>query len=311
MPQHIQLFKGTDTLSQLPVRADLTQPAVWPGDSTWIQPDYSWQYFNLDSAIVKTSISDRPQEMDRIGFQFVPSLFEHSSLKAEWQEPVKVEQNNLLNIVLSVLFLSALVLAVMLKLNAAPKITQLIKSSFRPNNFRRFVEEYQPGWMPPVFTAYLLSLLIFSGIIIARVFPLLQFSDWSKIGISFLLMLTVIVVPLIRSLVLAVWGWIFSTRQLAMFHVQFSYVTQLFAAVFLTPFFLNYTLNLGLDNWLNTSVMMAGLGCIWLYQLVRIWMQGSSPGLFSVFYLFVYLCTLEIVPLLLLFRLMGLPAGVE
>ena len=311
MPQHIQLFKGTDTLSQLPVRADLTQPAVWPGDSVWTQPDYSWQYFNLDSAIVKTSVYDRPKENDSTAFQFVPSLFEHSSLHAKWQEPLKVEQNNLLNTILGVLFLAALVMAVMLKLNAAPKITQLINSSFRPNNFRRFVEEYQPGWMPPVFTAYLLSLLVFSGIIIAWVFPLLPFSDWAKIGICFLLILAVIIVPLIRSLVLAVWGWIFSTRQLAMFHVQFSYVILLFAAVFLTPFFLNHALNLGLDQWLNPAVMFIGLGCIWLYQLARIWMQGSSPGLFSVFYLFVYLCTLEIIPLLLIVRLMGQPAGVE
>lgn len=284
---------------------------VWPGDSAWIQTDYSWHYFNLDSAIVRTSISNRPHENDSIGFHFVPSLFENSSLQAEWQEPVKVEQNNLLNTLLGVLFLAALVMAVMLKLNAAPKVTQLINSSFRPNNFRRFVEEYQPGWMPPVFTAYLLSLLVFSGIIIVWVFPLLQFSEWAKIGISFLLILAVIVVPLIRSLVLAVWGWIFSTRQLTMFHVQFSYVTLLFAAAFLTPFFLNYALNLGLDQWLNPAVMFIGLSCIWLYQLVRIWMQGSSPGIFSVFYLFVYLCTLEIVPLLLIVRLMSQPAGVE
>ncbi len=311
MPQHIQLFKGIDTLSQLPVRVDLTQPAVWPGDSTWIQPDYSWQYFNLDSAIVKTSIYYRQQKNDSTGFQFVPSLFEHSTLQAEWQEPLKVEHNKLLNTILSVLFLLILVMAVLLKLNSGSKITQLIKSSFRPNNFRRFVEEYQPGLMPPVFTAYLLSLLVISSIIITRVFPLLQLSDWAKMGISLLLVLAIIVVPLIRSIVLAVWGWIFSTRQLAMFHVQFSYVTLLFAAVFLTPFFLNHTFHLGLDHWLTPAVMFIGLGCIWLYQLARIWMQGSSPGLFSVFYIFIYLCTLEIVPLLLIVRLISQLAGVE
>lgn len=303
MPQHIQLYKGTDSLSQLPVRVDLTQPAEWLNDFSWIQADDSWQYFNLDSAIARTSGNGQTHENERVGFQFVPSLFETSLLKAEWREPMKIEQNNLLNTVLSVLFLAALVLAVILKLNAAPKISQLINSSFRPNNFRRFVEEYQPGWMPPVFTAYLLSLLVFSGIIIAWVFPLLQLSDRVKIGISFLFILAVVILPIIRSFILAIWGWIFSTRQLAMFHVQFSYVTLLYSGIFLTPFFLNYALNLGLEHWLSPAVMYIGLGCIWLYQLARIWMQGSSPDLFSVFYLFIYLCTLEIVPLLLIVKL--------
>jgi len=311
VPQHIQLIKGTDTLGKLPVRVDLTQPVVWPVDSAWIQPKYSWQYFNLDSAIIRTSALYKSQKNNNNGFQFVPSLFEHSTLQAEWKYPVKIKQNYLQDTVLSVLFLIILVMAVILKLNAASKITQLITSSFRPNNFRRFVEEYHPGWMPPVFTAYLLSLLVISGIIIAWVFPLLPFSDWANIGISFLLVVAVIVIPLIRSLVLAVWGWIFSTRQLALFHVQFSYVTLLFAAIFLTPFFLNYALNLGLDQWLTPVVMFIGLGCIWLYQLVRVWLQGSLPGFFSVFYLFIYLCTLEIIPLLLIVRLIGHPAGVE
>lgn len=305
MPQHIQLYKGTDSLSQIPVRVDLTQPAVWLNDSTRIHSVNSWQYFNLDSAIARTSGNKQSHDSDHVGIQFVPSLFKTSSLQAEWIEPLKIEHINLLNVIHSVLLLIALVMAVILKLNAAPKITQLINSSFRPNNFRRFVEEYQPGWMPPVFTAYLLSLLVFSGIIIDWIFPLIQLSDWTKIGISFLVILGVVILPLLRTIVLAVWGWIFSTRQLAMFHVQFSYVTLMYSAIFLTPFFLNHTLKLGFDNLLTPFVLIIGLGCIWLYQLIRIWMQGKEGAmdLFSVFYLFIYLCTFEIVPLLLIVKL--------
>lgn len=311
MPQNIQLYQASDTFNQLPVGVDLTQPKVWPVDSSWQVSNSSWVYFDLDSAIQRTAFNPNNQLADTSVINFVSSLFNNSAWKAPWVEPLVVEQNNVLSIFLGILLIISLILIVIIKLNAAPKISQLITSSFRPNNFRRFVEEYQPGWMPPVFTAYLLSLIIISGVIISQVFPLLPFSDGVKIGISIALILLMVFIPLLRSFIIAVWGWIFSTRQLAMFHVQFSYVTQLFAAAFLIPFFLNDALKLGFESLMHPLILGIGLGGIWVYQLARIWMQGISPGLFSIFYLFVYLCTLEIVPLLLIIRLIILFAKVE
>lgn len=311
MPQHIQLFQASDSVNQLPVGVDLTQPKVFPVDSVLDLPHSSWVYFDLDSAIQRTAFNPSVQSADTSVIHFVPSLFENSALKAIWDEPAIVEQNKVLSIFLGILLIISLVLIVLIKLNAAPKVFQLITSSFRPNNFRRFVEEYQPGWMPPVFTAYLLSLLIISGVIISQVFPLLRFSDIVKIGISIALVVLIVFLPLLRSSIIAFWGWIFSTRQLAMFHVQFSYVTQLFAAAFLTPFYLNHALNLGFESMMHPLILAIGLGGIWVYQLVRIWMHGSSLGLFSVFYLFVYLCTLEIVPLLLIIRFISFWVKVE
>ncbi len=311
MPQYIQLFKGPDTLNQLPVSVDITQPKVWTVDSSWELPHSSWVYFDLDSAIQRTAFNPINQSADTSVIRLVPSIFEKSKWKATWGEPLVVEQNNLLSYFLGTLVIISLVLIVLIKLNSASKISQLIRSSFRPKNFRRFIEEYQPGWMPPVFRAYLLSLIIISGVIISQVFPLLRFSYGVKIGVSIALILLIVLIPLLRSFIIAVWGWIFSTRQLAMFHVQFSYVTQLFAAAFLTPFFLNDALKLGIESSLYPIIIGVGLGGIWIYQLVRIWMQGSGSSLFSVFYLFVYLCTLEIVPLLLIIRLINLLVKVE
>ncbi|MCX7744376.1 MAG: DUF4271 domain-containing protein [Flavobacteriales bacterium] len=311
MPQHIQLYKSSDTLNQLPVSLDLTQPLISPVDSSWQVSNSSWMYFDLDAAIQRTSFVAGNQSANDSLIHYVPSLFEKSVWKALCFNPILVENNKVLSIFLGILLIISLTLIVIIKLNTANKISQLITSSFRPNNFRRFVEEYQPGWGPLVFTAYLLSSLIISAVIISRVFPFLGYSDGLKIGISSSLMLAIIFIPLLRSLIIAVWGWIFSTRQLAMFHVQFSYVTQLFVAIFLTPFFLNDALKLGLETWLHPLMIGVGLGGIWLYQLIRIWMHGNPNGLFSVFYLFVYLCTLEIVPLLLIIRLISIIAKVE
>lgn len=311
MPQYIQLYQASDTVIQLPVGVDLTRPKISLVDSIWDVSHSSWVYFDLDSAIQRTVFNSSNKLSDTSVIRFVPSLFENSKWKAPCLNPIVVQLDNVLPVFLGILLLISLILIVFIKLNSASKISQLIRSSFRPNNFRRFVEEYQPGWMPPVFTAYLLSLIIISGVIISQVFPMLHFSDGVKIGISIALIVLIVFLPLLRSSIIAVWGWIFSTRQLAMFHVQFSYVTQLFVAAFLTPFFLNGALELGFEFLMHPLIIGIGLGGIWIYQMVRIWMQGSSPGLFSVFYLFVYLCTLEIVPLLLIIRLISLLVKVE
>ncbi len=104
-----------------------------------------------------------------------------------------------------------------------------------------------------------------------------------------------------RTVVVDISGRIFQNTGISYFYLLNIFATDLFSGIFLLPalFFAFY-----LESLIILKIAVGLFILLVLLRLIRGVVIGSAPSRFSKFYLFLYLCTLEILPLIVIAKLL-------
>ena len=232
------------------------------------------------------------------------SMIQSTTFKSEISSPHVKQSSNTGKFFLSAWIIMLLITIVVIRLNSWMKFKEMVKSGLYHQPFRRFLTEYQPGWFPPVTSLYFACIFILSGYMLSVWLQDQTYSLTYMIVGSLVVFLISFTLPIIRTFMIYLWGWTFEHKSLSLYHAHISYLSLLAFSILVLPFFLDQTLSLGLTNYISGSSWILPALLVLIWQMVRIFMQANISSFFSGLYIFIYLCTLEIVPIVLIYKIL-------
>ncbi|MXV17579.1 DUF4271 domain-containing protein [Hufsiella ginkgonis] len=125
---------------------------------------------------------------------------------------------------------------------------------------------------------------------------------YSGIQLLILLSLSVIGLFTLKILLSLVLGYLFDVQRLAREYVSILYLTYFNAAILYLPLILAFSLTPGRFAQLYIYIAIALLVLIFIFQFLRAGINILSNYRFPKMYLFIYLCALEVCPLLILIK---------
>lgn len=275
------------------------RPSVFPGDDLLVKPVDFIHYLEVFDiqAYAKSDGSSRDSG------EWVPSAWKPMEYVAENADPVSADHDFAIPVGVSVSLIVGFVLLALMLANAGGAFWRYLKTMFsRPALEDYVVEEYR-GWLPP-------SFLLFSGLnVIMTAFTMAYMIDegvydepWVAAGDALLILLLLHLLPILRSLVIRLLGSIFRMNRYASAHIVVSYNSQALLGTLLLPLVLIYFY--GTEEWKNHILLASfiALIVILLYHLMRMFSLPGRKRFVYVVYNILYLCTLEIVPLLILYK---------
>lgn len=116
-----------------------------------------------------------------------------------------------------------------------------------------------------------------------------------------LIFIAYLVFILLKTLFLSVSGWYFRNSQTTFEYIHNTYLFTLLVTVVVIPFIYLITyLDFPEMKWIS----LGAVAMVFIYRFLRGLGIGLSDTKFSIFHLFLYLCTLEILPLLVIAKLL-------
>lgn len=275
------------------------RPPVFPGDDLLVKPADFIHYLKDFDAQAYAASSGGSVDTG----EWVLSAWHPVEYAAELDDPVLADHDPVIPVGVSVSLVVGFILLAMMLANAGSSFWRYLKTMFsRPALEDYVVEEYR-GWLPP-------SFLLFSGLnVIMTAFTMAYMIDagvydepWVAAGEAFLILALLHLLPILRSLVIRLLGSIFRMNRYASAHIVVSYNSQVLLGILLFPFVLVYFY--GTEEWKNNILLMSFivLIVILLYHLMRMFSLPGRKRFVYVVYNILYLCTLEIVPLLILYK---------
>lgn len=129
---------------------------------------------------------------------------------------------------------------------------------------------------------------------------------YSEIGLFFTIAALVLVLFIVKILITRGIGFIFGVQKLVRDYISILYLSYFNAAIIFLPLLL--VLSLAPTEYINVWVLVScvvGL-LVFAMQFLRASNTVLKSYQFSKFYLFIYLCTLEVGPILILIKLLGI-----
>lgn len=271
-------------------------------------------FFHVDSAIahlvrwdhVDTSIVHHIERKDTV---FTESIFriERPGGNVNYGDPVLPVYNKFqLGFSAVVLLLFFAVLSTIITTNKV-RVQRYFLSIFSTRKFKDYFAEEHPGIFPTTPIIYTLQGLV-AGTAIAiwlatksTLATTFQYAVFCSVVIAGFML-----IPLFRNILIMALGNVFMIQQEARKHVFISYLTHSFLAMLLLPIAVFQAVQLDfIYPWMD-SVVITCLAMAVGYQLVKLIQNTSLPNPGSFIYIFLYFCTLEILPLLLLYKVVTL-----
>jgi hypothetical protein len=185
------------------------------------------------------------------------------------------------------------------------KSGQYLLALFSHKQFMKFMTEEEPTWLPPM-PVFLISASVLIGGTATLVF--LQTGMFSHpllyVAAGTGLIAGMMVLPVLRSAAVEVLGAIFRIRDYTRLHANFSYQSLVFMALLLLPVFLAAALGWLPDLQWAARALVACFAMTLFYHFLRLLWQMRSERWIFLFYFFLYFCSLEILPLLLVYKVM-------
>lgn len=259
------------------------------------------EFYNLDTVMVrgKQAAEISPAQIPHLR----PSVFSITEHKGHAPDPVRSPVDPFSRSFTGSVLLLIFLLIVVLRWLAPRKAVQYLMAVFSQKSFQKFMAEEEPSWLPPM-PLLLGAVSLLTGAALSAVW--LDPSGFSSPFFYFLtgtgIILAAYLLPILRAAALRVLGGVLRIQDYSRLHINFSYLSQVLFAFLLVPVFLCYALGLGpRGTWMAMAVTAAFL-VVFFYHFFRLLWQFRSAGWFSVLNFFLYFCTLEIVPLLLLYK---------
>jgi hypothetical protein len=182
------------------------------------------------------------------------------------------------------------------------RISHLFKAFLLPHFTNQFIREgniMREFFIYPALLTYFISI---SFLISTALHYFLHFNfGFSQ---SLLISLFVLFFFIFRILIIKFIGWVFRTSREAFEYMINNMIFSIVSGVFLFPlvFFMNFSSHFISEILLY--LIMIIIGIIFIYRTIRGLMIGLSSERYSLYYLFLYLCTVEILPLYISVKLL-------
>lgn len=199
-------------------------------------------------------------------------------------------------------FLISLVLAVIFSFKNNKRISQLFKAFLAPHFTNQLIRE---GNILREFFIYPLLLLYFTSLSLL-ISKLINIFISYEVGIyqGLIVFLGLVIFFLLKIILINILGAVFHTNKETFEYLTNYIVFSIVFGVFLFPlvFFLIYITPL-FSIWL-TYIILVIFGLIYLYRTIRGLLIGLNSERYNLYYLFLYLCTVEILPLCISVKLL-------
>jgi len=177
---------------------------------------------------------------------------------------------------------------------------QIFNAFIRPRNLSILIREgniLKERITPPLILLHMLSFSLFFYLIINAMFPGEAFSPG---GLRLFLMISGAYALFygLRFLAVQILGWIFATREPTTAYLVNSLVMDEVLGVFLLPVCLILLVSNQPAGGAFMLIALIIFALVLLYRFIRNFLVGLSNLKFSWLYLFLYLCTVEILPVL-------------
>lgn len=185
---------------------------------------------------------------------------------------------------------------------AGKRLRQVIKSFFAERNMNILIREgniFTERISIALIIIYLISISLFCYLILVRLLPFEEL-PYQGFRLFALVLLVILVAWVLKNVILTLTGIIFRNQLLLSEYILMNFVFSVNLGIFLIPFII-LTVYLPSDE-----VLYAAIG-LWLiafiYRTFRQFFTGLEYTKFSYVNRFLYLCTFEIVPILVLTKL--------
>lgn len=209
------------------------------------------------------------------------------------------------------LMVSALVLLILFSSLAIIFTTsrnRLIKyflSIFNKRKFKEYFVEERPRIWPTTPIVYLLQSMLVGSVLSAWLLSQITVKNSEVIvGVALLVMVAYALVPLVRNGLIMFLGNIFLIQQEARKHIFISYLSHSLLFMLILPLAIQLAIQIPqLLPYFNTAFYVC-FGLTLVYQLVKLIQNTQLQGIRSLFYIFLYFCTLELLPLFLIYKML-------
>ncbi len=176
------------------------------------------------------------------------------------------------------------------------RVTLHLKS----NKAQRESNRQNQGFPLLLLILYYFSLAVFVFLMINTYFPN---TFYFSLGSGFLILLSILIsLYLIKFIVIWFLGILFETKSVSQAYLSDYYLFQVSEGILLFPLLILFVYS-ELQIFLYLVVLLHV--SLWIYRLFRAIIIGLGCTNFSRSYLFLYLCTLEVVPFIFLYKLMS------
>ena len=234
---------------------------------------------------------------------FIQSLFTGHQLKVKTISPALIHKTNE-DWMAAILLFSAL-LFTYIRFGFQKRLQQIFRSFLSDqyiNQLNREGNLFAERISFPLFINYLVIFPLFFYLINKTLFNFLQQNTGWEIYIKILLITLLIYVG--KIFFIRIIGFIFNTVKEATDHLLIIFIFNQMIGLILLPFlvFIAYS---GLSVWFAYMLIVLIL-LIYIYRIIRIALFGLANSKFSKFYLFLYLCTIEFLPLIILAKILSI-----
>lgn len=269
-------------------------------------------FFNVDSAIahqvnwnkVDTFALHRLERRDTV---FEKSFFNTYHTPGITGVPVNpTQQTTQLVMSASVLLILFAGLSILFS-NSKNKLTRYFLSIFDKRKFKEYFAEENPVFFPTTPIVYLLQSMVVGIVLSTWLISQMEVTSSSQfIGITLAVMGCCALVPLIRNGFIIVLGNIFMIQQEARKHILISYLSHSLLFMLLLPLAIQLAIQVPeFSPYFNTSIYVC-LAVTMGYQLIKLIQNTPLPDIGALLYIFLYFCTLEILPLILMYKMVSI-----
>lgn len=266
-------------------------------------------FFNIDSAIVHQSIWGKinPEEVEtkvqteyKTYFQTTPAA----------NKTGRIINSSLPFFDLSfsgILLLLVFVFITLLYKTSNQKINFFLSGMFNHIRFKEYFSQETIQFYPNTLLFYLLQSILVGGVL-HRIL-LSQYSFYSNIHywqLGLLVILCYFLVPIIRNATLLLIGNIFQIRNDIQKHIYINYLTHTLLFFVCIPFAIYYSLNIVIPYIPVEIIFYVCIGVVLMYQFFKLIQNVQIKTVGSIIYIFLYFCTLELIPLILVAKIVSI-----
>jgi hypothetical protein len=279
-------------LSYLPADSVQTLPSPLMREFTAIQVEAV--PYPTPPPLPREWFSGEIAELDSIALpEYVPSIFQEATSEPLNPEMIPNLPSFPFGAVSGILLLFALVIWGLHRATEASGIKDYVRGIWSMVAFRRWLETREPGFYPAYPALYIAGQIGFCGFLLSM--PWLQSAPWNSVEFLLLLGVGCIFLPLLKAGLNIGISKIYGFPEVGILHVQILY--QFHWLMFLGSIPLTI-LQLQFPEWNLYTLRLAGIGLglslsIYFLRILVLYFRYVGH---SLFYLILYLCTLELLP---------------
>ncbi len=244
----------------------------------------------IDSTYVGIPQTDKP----------LKSVFQAHSLQPQEKEPLVHHLNNIDWI--SIHFILLLGLLAWARINYPKRLFQIAKSFIAPRYLNQMAREgniFRERIVIPLFVIYLISFSMLLYLLLKN-FSDFHLEDYTSFQLFSIILLIVLILWFLKNILVHFIGITFKNELILQDFMLTNFVFDLISGLFLFPV-------IAVSVYISSREILLAALVLWLFififKIIRELFTGLSYTKFSLFNRFLYLCALEILPILIFIKL--------